>query len=148
MRSFSKEKTLRKINESIRNPLIRNMAIVAIITFLIKALAFYKETIIASTFGLSEILDTFLVAALIPIFVQSVFLNSLKHLFIPNYIAELKINGNKSSFQSVIFLMTLGVSLMSIIIAYLFIDIFLEVLFPGQSAHYYNLVKNQFFTIY
>jgi len=146
--SFSYIKTIvSKILISLRNPLIKSMVTVAVITFFIKALAFYKETIIASTFGLSEVLDTFLVAVLVPIFVQSVFLNSLKHLFIPNYITELKNNGNRSSFQSVIFLMTLSVSLFSIILAYFFIDFFLESVYPGHSDNYYSLVKRQLYII-
>lgn len=144
---FSRKEILSRAYNTLSNPLIKSMMTVAIITFFIKAFAFYKETIIASTFGLSEVLDTFFVAALIPTFVQSVFLNSLKHLFIPNYIKEIQYNGNKSSFQSVIFLMTLSISLFSIIITYLLIDIFLEVLFPNHTETYYNLVKNQLFII-
>ncbi|SDH58183.1 murein biosynthesis integral membrane protein MurJ [Winogradskyella thalassocola] len=147
MTFFDKNKLVNTFKSTYQNPLLKNMVIVAVITFFIKALAFYKETIIASTFGLSEVLDTFLVAILIPTFVQSVFLNSLKHLFIPNYITELKNNGNKSSFQSVIFLMTLGISVGSIILSYFFIDLFLEKIYPGHSEDYYQLVKNQLFII-
>jgi putative peptidoglycan lipid II flippase len=147
MSFFYSKKIVNKIKVGLSNPLVKSMVTVALITFFIKALAFYKETIIASTFGLSELLDTFLVAVLVPTFVQSVFLNSLKHLFIPNYITELKNKGNRSSFQSVIFLMTLGVSIVSIILAYFFIDLFLESVYPGHSENYYQLVKSQLFII-
>jgi putative peptidoglycan lipid II flippase len=147
MSFFDQKKIVNKIEIALRNPLIKSMVTVAVITFFIKAFAFYKETIIAGTFGLSEVLDTFLVAVLVPSFVQSVFLSSLKNLFIPNYITELKNNGIKSSFQSVIFLMTLAVSIISIILAYFFIDIFLEVVFPGKSESYYQLVKSQLYII-
>ncbi|WP_246073261.1 murein biosynthesis integral membrane protein MurJ [Formosa sediminum] len=123
------------------------MAIVAIVTFFIKGIAFYKETIIAGQFGLSEVLDTFLIAILIPTFIQSVFLNSLKNLFIPNYIAEVKNEGNISSFQSIIFLMTIIISIISIIVAYLFIDLFLESIYPNHTQAYYSLVKNQLYII-
>lgn len=142
---------LQKINSAIKtslvNPILKNMAIVAITTFLIKALAFYKETIIAGQFGLSEILDTFLIAILIPSFIQSVFLNSLRNLFIPNYIAEIKSNGNKSGFQSIIFIMTITISLISIIITYFFIDFFLEIIYPNHDENYYTLIKEQLFII-
>ncbi|BAO77449.1 murein biosynthesis integral membrane protein MurJ [Winogradskyella sp. PG-2] len=144
---FDIKAIISKIKVALSNPLIKSMVTVAAITFFVKALAFYKETIIASTFGLSEVLDTFLVAILVPTFVQSVFLNSLKHLFIPNYITELKNNGNRSSFQSVIFLMTLGVSILSIILAFLFIDLFLDSVYPGHSESYYQLVKKQLYII-
>jgi putative peptidoglycan lipid II flippase len=144
---FDRNKIANKIQATLRNPLVKSMVTVAMITFFIKALAFYKETVIAGNFGLSEVLDTFFVAILIPSFVQSVFLSSLTNLFIPNYIAELKNNGNKSSFQSVIFLMTFAVSIISIVLACFFIDFFLEVVFPGKTETYYQLVENQLFII-
>jgi putative peptidoglycan lipid II flippase len=144
---FDKKQLVSKIQIALSNPVMKSMVTVAVVTFFVKMLAFYKETIIAASFGLSEILDTFFVAILIPTFVQSVFLNSLKHLFIPNYITELKNSGNKASFQSVIFLMTFFISVVSIILAYFFIDLFLERFFPVQSESYYELVKNQLYII-
>lgn len=123
------------------------MATVAIVTFFIKALAFYKETIIASNFGLSEVLDTFFIAVLLPTFVQSVFLGSIKNLFIPNYIAEIKINGNTSSFQSLVFLMTISISILSVACVYFFIDLFLDVIYPGHTENYYTLVRKQLIII-
>ncbi|MBF8149558.1 polysaccharide biosynthesis C-terminal domain-containing protein [Winogradskyella sp. F6397] len=147
MSFFDQKIIIDKIQIAFRNPVVKSMATVAVITFFIKALAFYKETIIAGTFGLSEILDTFLVAVLVPSFVQSVFISSLKNLFIPNYIVELKNNGDKSSFQSFIFLITLAVSISSIILAYFFVDFFLEFIFPGKSEDYYQLTKYQLYII-
>lgn len=147
MSIFNKKTIYNKIQLAASNPLIKSMITIAIITFFIKILAFYKETIIAGNFGLSEVLDSFLIASLVPVFVQSVFINSLKNLFIPNYIAELKINGNRSSFQSVIFLMTLAVSIITIILTYFFIDYFLEFVVPNKSESYYSLVKSQTYII-
>ncbi len=129
------------------NPLLRNMMIVGMVTLIIKVIAFYKETIIASSFGLSELLDTFFIAILVPSFIQSVFISSLRNIFIPNYINEIKENGNKSSFQSVILLITIGISGFSLLIAYLSTDFFLEVIYPGHSERYYELIKNQLFII-
>ena len=140
-------KILGNVNGALKNPVIKSMAIVAIITFFVKAIAFYKETIIAGTFGLSDVLDTFLIAVLIPTFIQSVFLNSLKNLFIPNYITEIKNGGNRDSFQSVVFLMTIIVCLFSIILAYFFIDFFLESIYPNHTEDYYQLVKDQLYII-
>lgn len=137
-------KQLKRVSQ---NPLLRNMLIVATVTFVIKAIAFYKETIIAGAFGLGEVLDTFLLAILVPVFIQSVFINSLKHLFIPNYIAEIKNEGNKSSFQALVFLITIGVALFSIAIAYLSTDVFVELLYPNHTESYYQLIKDQLFII-
>ena len=47
------------------------------------------------------------------IVIQSVFLNSLTNLFIPNYIVELKNKGNIAGFQSIVFLMAFAVALFS-----------------------------------
>ncbi|NRB65426.1 MAG: virulence factor MviN, partial [Saprospiraceae bacterium] len=135
------------IKKALSNPLTRNMLIVGIITLLIKVTAFYKETLIASSFGLGEILDTFLVAILVPTFIQSVFMNSLRNIFIPNYITEMKNNGNKGSFQSIILIITMGISVFSALLAFLTIDFFLEVVYPGHSESYYVLVKNQLYIV-
>lgn len=137
------KKILKKINNTSKNPVIKSMVIVAAITFLIKAIAFYKETIIAGSFGLNEVIDTFIIASLLPTFINSVFISSLKNLFIPNYITELKNSGNKSSFQSVVFLITIGISVLSIIITYFSIDIFLDIIYPNQPEANYQLVKDQ-----
>lgn len=140
-------KTLRKANSTLQNPVIRSMGIVAVLTLFIKIVAFYKETIVAGSFGLNVVIDTFIIASLIPTFINSVFISSLTNLFIPNYITELKNGGNKSSFQSVVFLITIGISLFSILITYLSIDIFLDIIYPNQPEANYQLVKNQFYII-
>lgn len=140
-------KLIAKINASLKNPIIKSMAIVAIVTLVIKIIAFYKETVIAGSFGLNDILDTFLVAALIPKFIQSVFINSLKHLFIPNYITELKNGGDRSSFQAVVFSMVIIISLLSFVAVYFCIDIFTDLVFPNHTDSYYKLVKDQLLII-
>ncbi|WP_417370574.1 murein biosynthesis integral membrane protein MurJ [Gelidibacter japonicus] len=147
MSSFELKNITTKITEALRKPLIRNMLIVGVVTVLIKIIAFYKETMIASGFGLSELLDTFIIAILVPSFIQSVFLNSFKNIFIPNYITEMKNGGNKAGFQSVIFLITIGVSLLSALVAYLSTDFFLDLIYPGKTEVYYQLVKDQLFII-
>ncbi|MCK0124111.1 polysaccharide biosynthesis C-terminal domain-containing protein [Gelidibacter sp. F2691] len=141
------KKILGKGNRTLQNPVLRSMVIVAIITFLIKFVAFYKETIVASSFGLNEVIDTFIIATLIPSFINSVFITSLTHLFIPNYISELKNGGNKSSFQSVVFLITIGISLVSILLTYFSIDTFLDIIYPNQPEENYQLVLDQFYII-
>ncbi|WP_435132193.1 murein biosynthesis integral membrane protein MurJ [Formosa sp. A9] len=123
------------------------MIIVGLLTLLIKFIAFYKETLIASNFGLSEILDTFLIAILVPSFIQSVFINSLKNIFIPNYILELKKNGNIQSLQTVILIITLSISIFSVLIAYLTTDLLLEYIYPGHSSSYYQLIKSQLYIL-
>ena len=65
-----------------KKALIKNIALVGVIMLSAKLISFYKETLVASIFGLSEILDTYYIAILIPSFVQNVFIGALKQLFI------------------------------------------------------------------
>jgi len=141
-RNFRKQ--LKKLSG---NLVFQNLILVSGITLLIKGLGFYKETVVASNFGLSELLDTFYIAILVPTFISNVFLGAYRSVFIPNYIAELKIKGNKASFQASSFLITLLVSIFFVIIAYLFTDVYLENLFPNHTQAYYSLVKEQFYVL-
>ncbi len=135
------------IKKASSNPLIKNMITVGLVTLVIKVVAFYKETMIAGSFGLSEILDTFLIAILVPSFIQSIFINSLKNIFIPNYISDIKSGGTRSSFQSVIFLIAFGICAFSVIIAYLSTDVFIHLVYPGHTPEYYELIKEQLFYV-
>tara|TARA_R110002111_G_scaffold110212_5_gene169534 strand:+ start:8365 stop:9705 length:1341 start_codon:yes stop_codon:yes gene_type:complete len=141
------KKITQKAYNALQNPVIKSMMIVASITLLIKVLAFYKETIIAGSFGLNEVIDTFIIAALIPTFINSVFISSLKNLFIPNYITELKNGGDKSSFQSIVFVITLGISFFSILLTYFLFDTFLDIIYPNQPEANHQLVKDQLIII-
>lgn len=136
-----------KIKTNYQNSLVRNMVVVGIITLILKFVAFYKETLIASSFGLSIILDTFFIAMLVPSFIQSVFINSITSIFIPNYVAEMKVAGNISSLQSVIFLITLSISVFAVALAYFSTDLFLNLIYPGHTDYYYKLIKDQLFVI-
>lgn len=147
MLTISYRNLLEKGCKTLQNPILRNMAIIAAITFIIKIVAFYKETIIASTFGLNEVIDTFIIATLVPSFINSVFISSLTNLFTPNYITELKNGGDKSSFQSIVFLITISITFVSTIITYFSIDIFLDFVYPNQPEANIQLVKDQFYII-
>ena len=133
------------IKKLLRNPTVINVLTVAIISVFVKGLGFYKEIVVAGAFGLSEILDTFFIAALLPGFVSEVFLNAFNTVFIPNYIAEKESTNKIGAFQSTSFLVTLTVALFFIVISYLFTDVFLETFFNGHTESYYTLVKVQFY---
>ena len=75
------------LKKLLKSPTIINIISVGIIAVAVKVFGFLKEVVIAETFGLSELLDSFFIAALIPGFVNDVFLNAFKSVFIPNYIA-------------------------------------------------------------
>ena len=127
-----------------RNSVFKNILLVGGITLCIKFLGFYKETVVAANFGLSLTLDTFFIAMLVPGFIQHVFLGAFKNVFIPNYIAESKTENELASFQGTGFLATGLISLVFVLIAYLFTDTYLEVFFTGHEDEYYRLIKLQF----
>jgi putative peptidoglycan lipid II flippase len=127
------------------NATATNIIIVGVISVVVKVFGFFKEVVIASEFGLSELLDTFFIALLIPGFVNEVFLNAFKAVFIPNYIAEKKVNDNIGPFQSISFIITLITALVFMLVAYLITDVFLELFFSGHEAVYYQLIKLQFY---
>ncbi|SDE76498.1 putative peptidoglycan lipid II flippase [Pricia antarctica] len=140
-------KVLETFNRLSKNKVIQNLVLVSGITFLIKGLGFYKETMVAATFGLSELLDTFYIAILVPTLISNIFLGAYRSVFVPNYIAEMKIKGDKGSFQATSFLITVVVSFLFMGIAYLSTDTFLEELYPGHPSSYYTSVKQQFYVL-
>jgi putative peptidoglycan lipid II flippase len=121
------------------------MVVVGSITLLVKGFGFFKEMTIGRTYGLSELLDTFLIAVLIPGFMNNVFMSSFQNVFVPNYVAEQKLGKQLGSFQSATILLTFILALLLSVIAYLLTDKFLEFLFSGHTANYYYLVRIQFY---
>ena len=134
-----------QVNKALKNSVIRNVFIVGSVSLMSSVVSFYKETLIASFFGLSALVDTFLIAVLIPSIVQSIFLGSLKNLFIPNYVIEQKTSGNKGSFQTFVFLLITALICLLVLFAVLFVVFFLEMVFPGQDPEFYDLIRTQFY---
>ena len=136
-----------RVQPLLQNSVIKSVLLVGSITLLIKGIGFYKETQIAANYGLSMVLDTFFIAYLIPGFIQNVFLESFKSVFIPNYIAELKSGNDMAAFQGLGFVTTGLIALFFAIIAILITDIYLQVFFSGKELQYYELVKDQFYIV-
>jgi putative peptidoglycan lipid II flippase len=135
------------INNLLKNSIITNVLTVGLTSLLISGVAFFKEILVAESFGLSELLDTFYVAILLPGFISGVFLGSFNSVFIPNYVSALKVGENVGSFQSTSFILTAGVALLFLIFAIFFTDIYLEVFFKNHTQNYYELVKIQFYYV-
>ena len=135
------------IRKGLKNATITNVIIVGVVTLIAKGLGFLKEIVIADSFGLSELLDTFYIAILIPGFMSNVFLGGFKSVFIPNYVIELRTGKNIGAFQSSCFLVTFGVALLFCLVAILFTDVYLELFFKGHTESYYALIKTQFYYV-
>ena len=130
-----------------KSTVLKNILLVGALTVLVKIIAFYKETVVASEFGLSELLDTFFIAMLIPGFISNAFIGAFGSVFIPNYVKASKLDHDLRAFQSTGFLITIGVSIFFTVVAILFTDTFVETFFSGHSIAYYGLIKIQFYYI-
>lgn len=129
----------------LKNPILINVMIVGVMTLVVKGMGFFKEMEVGRYFGLSELLDTFFIAALIPGFINNVFMSSFQNVFIPNYIAEKKISSSIGSFQSACVIITLGLGIVLSIVAYFFATFFLEDIFGGHTLKYYDLIRGQLY---
>lgn len=134
---------IKKVLVFINKPTFKNILIVGGVTVLVKVIAFFKETVIASNFGLSQFLDAFLIAILIPSFLQSVFVNSFKNIFIPNYVLEMKQENKIGEFQSVALLSIVFITIVTVVVTYILSDVFLAYLYPGHDDGFYDLIKLQ-----
>ncbi|WP_396638149.1 murein biosynthesis integral membrane protein MurJ [Maribacter sp. R77961] len=138
-------KLVSSIKQKLSNSVLQNILLVGGITLIVKLISFYKETLIASYFGLSELLDTYYIAILIPSFIQNVFVGSLKNLFIPNYIIETKTTNNRKAFQTLTILAILILTIILVLFALVFSEFFLESVFPEHSPQYYGLIRKQLY---
>lgn len=129
----------------LKNPTLINVMIVGFMTLVVKGMGFFKEMEVGRSYGLSELLDTFLIASLIPGFINNVFMSSFQNVFIPNYIAEKKVSSTIGSFQSACVIITFCLAIILSIGAYILTVFFLEDIFGGHSLDYYNLVRSQFY---
>ncbi len=135
------------ISNLLKNSTVTNVVTVGVTTLIVSGLGFFKEIVVANSFGLSELLDTFYIAILFPTFISGVFLDSFKSVFIPNYVSELKTGKNIGAFQSTSFIVTIVISLVFLLIAILFTDTYLETFFKGHTTQYYSLIKTQFYYV-
>lgn len=121
------------------------MGTVILVTYAIKLVGFFKESLIASEFGLSELIDTFALAMMLPAIIQSVFLSSFANVFVPNYVIALKQKEDVPSFQSTCLLFTISTGFLILLVSYLSFQPFLDLLFPGHDEEYYLLITKQFY---
>lgn len=147
MIEINRNTILLKIRPVLNQPVIRSIMVVGFVSIVIKIAGFYKETIIAAHFGLSELLDTYFIAVLIPSFVQNVFVDALSNLFVPNYITELKTNNQQKAFQTISFLIVTAIVVLLAIACLVFSEYLLTIVFPNHTEPYYHLIRIQFYWI-
>ena len=121
--------------------------LVGTIVLVVKLVSFYKETVVSATFGLSEFLDTYYLAILIPSFFQLISIRALNNLFIPNYIIEKKTTQNLGSLQSSVFLATTILFIVLSILVLVFSHFFLDDVFPNHTNQYYDSIRNQIYLV-
>ncbi|MFD2098851.1 murein biosynthesis integral membrane protein MurJ [Flagellimonas iocasae] len=137
------KKLIQKILRGLNNPLVKNILLVGGLTFGVKILGFLKELVTAYHLGLSELIDTFLLALLIPGLVNTVFLGPYKSVFVPNFLIAKEKGENVDEFLTKTLTISIYAGLFFVIITYLVSDVFVEFLFKGHTPGYYQLIKSQ-----
>lgn len=77
--------------------ILRAAAVVAICTFGVKIVAAAKESVMAAVFGINDVVDAFVIAALLPQFVVSLIANSCNAALIPTYIRVREREGSEAA---------------------------------------------------
>ncbi|MEC7770165.1 MAG: lipid II flippase MurJ [Bacteroidota bacterium] len=134
-----------KISKGLNNQLIKNILLVGGMTFGVKILGFLKELIIAYYIGLSELIDTFLLALLIPGLINTIFLGPYNSVFIPNFLIAKEEGEDMSSFLGKTLSISFYTSLILVLATFLISDVFVEFLYRGHTSEYYQLIKNQLY---
>lgn len=136
---------IQKAYAQLNNQLVKNILLVGGITFGVKILAFLKELIIAYYIGISELIDTFLLALLIPGLISTIFLGPYKSVFIPNFVIAKEKGENIEEFLGKTLTISIVTSIFLVIITYLISDVFVETLYKGHTVEYYQLIKSQLY---
>ena len=100
---------------------------------MVKLFGFSKEAMISNAFGMSNLLDSFFILVLVPVFFKNVFIGAFKAVIIPNFInAENK----KILYNNIIFL-TIGLAILLLLIIYLtspYINEYLTKSYPNEIS--------------
>ncbi|WP_437395695.1 murein biosynthesis integral membrane protein MurJ [Flagellimonas lutimaris] len=139
------KKIIQKVYNQLNNQLVKNILLVGGITFGVKILGFFKELIIAYFIGLSELIDTYLLAFLIPGFISTIFLGPYKSVFIPNFLIAKEQGEDISFFLGKTLSISFYTSLVLVLVTFLVSDVFVEFLYQGHTSEYYQLIKNQLY---
>lgn len=90
--------TYRKLTSGSVNRKIFGAAVtVALMTMLVKVAAVFRELVVAWRFGISDVLDAFFIALLVPSFIISVVAESFNAALIPTYIRVREQEGNQAA---------------------------------------------------
>jgi len=135
------------VKDKLGNSVFLNIFKVATVTLVIKTFGFIKEMQVGKVYGLSESIDSFLIAFMLPGFFNSVFMVSFQNLFVPNYVAQIRNSSDIRGFQTAAFLIVISLASTLMLFSYLFTDVFLESFFQGHSKLFYILVREQSFLI-
>ena len=77
----------------VRHPVMRAAAGFAAITSVVKAVAFVKEAVVASAFGVGSSMDSYLMALVVIGFPCGVLVNAAQTVFIREYVRIVAVNG-------------------------------------------------------
>jgi len=119
----------------------KNIFTVAICILIVKIFGFAKEAFISNAFGMTNLLDSFFILMLVPVFFKNVFIGAFKAVFIPNYIHA----KSKKEFYPNLIALTTFLSLLLIIIVSLILPYINEYLTRNYSNEISKIVfDNQY----
>lgn len=93
----------------------KNILLVAVTVLVVKLFGFAKEAFISNAFGMSNLLDSFFILVLVPVFFKNVFIGAFKAVFIPNFINA----KNKKVLYNNLILLTMILSVILALFVYL-----------------------------
>jgi putative peptidoglycan lipid II flippase len=120
--------------------LIKAVGFVTLISGLGKILGFGRETIIASYFGASEVADVFFVSSLVPTILFTAIGTAIQAGIIPLFMEERQKNSKKAvEFMSVLGTFFLLISLLIILVTFIFAKPLVALMAPGFDSEQLNL---------
>ena len=123
----------------------KHIVLVAFTVFIVKILGFVKESVISSKFGLTELLDSFYILILVPVFFKSTFIGAFQAVFIPNYINS----KNKNNFKESLFSLTVLLGFIMVVLLFIILPYFNEYLTRSYSDKVVDIVNsNQYLFLF
>ena len=127
---------------------IKTVFSLSVISFISKLIGLIRESLLASKYGLSGIVDAYKVAYSIPDVLIFVLVVSISHVFIPIYlnVKETKSKEETDKFVSNIYNIGFLITIALTCILYLFLEIIIDIIAPGLSneAKYYAMRFSRF----
>lgn len=119
-----------------RQSILQATVLLTVIAFVSRVLGFFREVVIASTFGAKAITDAYLVAQVLPLTLAGLVGGALTTVFIPVFLEEKERNGEDKAWYAANTILSVSLVYLVIVLllSYLFTEEFLKLIAPGFSG--------------